>query len=102
MKSLQILQSVTEFYKKRVKSLQMLQSLLIWQNFYKCFRICSAFKYCRVLKIVQMLQTKGKKIEKKCNVAEPTVVAELSKCCVASNVPNIAVPSNIAKCCRVL
>ena len=89
----------------------MLQSLQIWQNFYKCSRICSAFKcckYCRVLKIVQMLQTSSKKKKKernkkkKCNVAEPTVMAELSKCCSDSNVANIAVPSIIAKCSRVL
>ena len=60
MKSLQILQSVAEFHKK-VKSLRMLQSLQIWQNFYKCGRICSPFKYCRVLKIVQMLQPFKKK-----------------------------------------
>ena len=29
-------------------------------------------------------------------------MAELSKCCSAFSVANIAVPSNIAKCCRVL
>ena len=29
-------------------------------------------------------------------------MAELSKCCSDSNVANIAVPSNIAKCSRVL
>ena len=40
--------------------------------------------------------------KKKCNVAEPTVMAELSKCCGASNVTNITVLSNIAKCCRIL
>ena len=104
VKSLQILQSVAKFYKK-VKSLQILQSLQIWQNFYKCRRIYSAFKYCRVLKIMQMLQPFSKKKKdrkKKCNVAEPTVMAELSKCCSAFSVANIAVPSNIAKCCRVL
>ena len=39
--------------------------------------------------------------KKKCNVAEPTVMAELSKCCSDSNVANIAVPSSIAKCSRV-
>ena len=86
----------------------MLQSLQIWQNFYKCGRICSAFeccKYCRVLKIVQLLQTffqEKRKKQEKCNVAEPTAMAELSKCCSASNVANISVPSNNEKCCRVL
>ena len=66
----------------------MLQSLQIWQNFYKCVRICSAFeccKYCRVLKIVQLLQTffkKKKERNKKCNVAEPTAIAELSNVAV--------------------
>ena len=51
-----------------------------------------------------MLQTSSKKKKeiKKCNVAEPTVMAELSKCCSDPNVANIAVPSNIAKCSRVL
>ena len=53
---------------------------------------------------MQMLQpfSKKKRQKKKCNVAEPTVMAELSKCCSAFSVANIAVPSNIAKCCRVL
>ena len=46
--------------------------------------------------------SKKKERKKKCNVAEPTVMAELSKCCSDSNVANIAVPSNIAKCSRVL
>ena len=45
---------------------------------------------------------KKERNKKRCNVAEPTAMAELSKCCSASNVANIAVPSNIAKCCRVL
>ena len=86
----------------------MLQSLQIWQNFYKCGRICNGFeccKYCRVLKIVQLLQTffqEKRKKQEKCNVAEPTAMAELSKCCSASDVANISVPSNNEKCCRVL
>ena len=56
-------------------------------------RLCSCCK--------RFFQEKRKKQEK-CNVAEPTAMAELSKCCSASNVANISVPSNNEKCCRVL
>ena len=60
--------------------------------------IAGSLRLCRCCKRLQ----KKKKEIKKCNVAEPTVMAELSKCCSDSNVANIAVPSNIAKCSRVL
>ena len=45
--------------------------------------IVGSLRLCRCCK-------QKEKDRKKCNVAEPTVVAELSKCCVASNLPNIA------------
>ena len=94
------------FYKKSEKVCKCCRA-------YKCGRIftnvaefavlsnvantAGSLRLCRCCKRFQ----KQKK-EKKCNVAEPTVMAELLKCCGASNVVNIAVPSNIAKCCRVL
>ena len=65
--------------------------------------IAGSLRLCRCCNSFQKKKNGKKKVErkKKCNVAEPTVMAELSKCCGASNVANIAVPSNIAKRCRV-
>ena len=60
--------------------------------------IAGSLRLCRCCNRFQ----KKKRQKKKCNVAEPTVMAELSKCCSAFSVANIAVPSNIAKYCRVL
>ena len=60
-------------------------------------RLCSCCK-----RFFQEKKKRKRKKQEKCNVAEPTAMAELSKCCSASNVANISVPSNNEKCCRVL
>ena len=70
-------------------------TLLNVANIAGSLRLCSCCKRF-------FFQEKKRKKQEKCNVAEPTAMAELSKCCSASNVANISVPSNNEKCCRVL
>ena len=104
VKSLQILQSVAKFYKK-VKVCKFCRACKygrIFTNvaeFTVLSNIAGSLRLCRCC---NRFQKKKKDRKKKCNVAQPTVMAELSKCRSAFSVANIAVPSNIAKCCRVL
>ena len=64
----------------------------VLQSFYKT----KVKKFANIAKCCRVFIKKGERNKKNASVAELTVMAELSKCCSASNVAHIAVLSNIA------